>query len=738
MRRLVLAGALLALASASYAQTDQTEAPEVRTLRFEGVKNVDKDDLEKSVSTRASRCRNLILQVFCWFSHSPAFFDRYYLDQQEFERDVLRIRLYYWLRGYRDTNVDTTVAQTGPRQVAVTFKIDEGPPTRVQRIAILYDTTLISEKTRNRLTLLRADDPLNLIVLDSMRVLFQNELWDQGFGDAAVDTAVVVNDATHRADVTLTLTPNHRTTIGRILVAGNEKVDISTIQAFLTFRTGDLYRQSTVLESQRNLYESNLFRLATIDVPPQHDSVKTVNVAVTEAPLHDARVGPGFTNIDFLQFQAQYTIYNWLGGARRLDLAATVGNLFARQLQGHGIFWDVTSNIPDTANASPYLDPTYNFNVVFSQPSLFGRPRNAIGLSAFAHRTLNPGVFVDQGFGSQGTFTRQVRTRAPVSANYRYELNRVTASDTFFCVNYGVCDTLTIGTLRRNQSLSPATLTGYIDRSDQPFSPTKGYIARFEFEHASALTLSDYRYNRLFFDGALYGHKPGTRRVYSMHLRTGWVRAMSTGPDAGVLHPRKRFYAGGANSVRGYAENQLGPRILTIESDTLVAVAPSVGGGKCAATLENIQFCDPNTPALGNSLFQPQPLGGNSLLEGSVEYRVPFPLSSPLRNFVGAAFIDAGVVGLGTIRGLQSISNIIKGNGAVTPGVGIRYQSPVGAIRVDVAYNPNRAEDLGVVTTVRDNTGTVRIVPLSIPRRFVQGRTLFDRLSVHFSIGEAY
>lgn len=739
MRRLVLSWAYaLALAGAAHAQRVEPEAPEVRKLRLEGVKHVDRQDLEKSISTRASRCRSLILQVFCWFSHSPTFVDRYYLDEEEFQRDVLRIRLYYWLRGYRETEVDTTVVRTGPRQVAVTFKVAEGPPTIVRRITIIYDSTLISNRQRNRLTLLRANDPLDLILLDSMRVLFQNELWDKGYGDAAVDTSVVVNEAAHTASVTLTLTPNHLTTIGRVTVAGNEKIDIETIQNFLTFRTGDLYRQSTVLESQRNLYESNLFRLATIDVPPQHDSVKNVNISVTEAPLHEARVGPAFSNIEFLQFQAKYTDYNWMGGARRLDLSGTVGNLLARQLQGHGIFFDVAGNVPDTASVSPYLDPTYTVSASFNQPSLFGRARDEVGLSAFAHRSLNPGVFIDKGLGGQATFTHQVRIRAPVSASYRFEMNRVQASDTFFCVNYGVCDTLTIGTLRSHQSLSPATLTGFIDRSDRPFSPTKGYIARFDFEHASGLTVSDYRYNRLFFDGALYGHQSGTRRVYSAHLRVGLVRALSSGPDAGVLHPRKRFYAGGANSVRGYAENQLGPRILTIESDTLVAVAPSVGGGTCAATVDNIKFCDPNTPALSNKLFQTRPLGGTSLLEGSVEYRVPLPFSGAFRNFVGAAFVDAGVVGLGTIRGLQSISNIIKGHGAITPGIGLRYLSPVGAIRVDVALNPNHAEDLGVVTTARDRDGTVRIVPLSVPRHFVQGRTLLDRIVLHFSIGEAY
>jgi len=87
---------------------------------------------------------------------------------------------------------------------------------------------------------------------------------------------------------------------------------------------------------------------------------------------------------------------------------------------------------------------------------------------------------------------------------------------------------------------------------------------------------------------------------------------------------------------------------------------------------------------------------------------------------------------------LQSISSIIKGTGAVTPGFGIRYASPVGPIRIDIGINPGRTEELGVVTSVIDPGFGPRIVPLAIPRQYTQGRTLLDRLRLHFSIGEAY
>jgi outer membrane protein assembly factor BamA len=715
----------------------QREAPEVRKLTFEGVDHVDLNDLSKSISTRVSKCRSLLLTPFCMFSHSPTIVDRSYLDRSEFHRDVLRIRLFYWHRGYRDAVVDTVVKETGPRQVAVTFKVTEGPPTLVRKVSISYDSSLMSDKIRDRLTLLHARDPLNDLVVDSMRVLFQNQLWDEGFGDAVVDTSIVVDEAARLADVSFQLIPNRRTTIGQVTVAGNQRVDTRTILNSITFNTGDLYRQSSIVNSQRNLYESNLFRLVAIDVPPQYDSVKNVTIDVSEAPLHEARIGPGLNNIDFLQFQSHYTSYNLFGGARRLDADLTVGNLFAPSLSGRGIFYDVRNSVGPGDDAAPFLQPTYTASIDLKQPSFLRRPADAFGVGAFAHRNINPGVFVDRGYGGQATLTHQLSDRFPLSLNYRYELNRVDAGDVYFCVDFGVCDDATITALRSHQSLSPLTLTGFIDRSDQPLSPTKGYVARLDLEHASAYTASDYRYNRAFLDAAFYTHRSGHPTVLTGHLRVGWVRALTTGVDSGVLHPRKRFYAGGANSIRGYAESMFGPKILTIDAKKLQADS-SIAGGQCALTTTAVQFCNPSAANIGDGDFTAQPLGGTSLLEGSVELRTPLPLGAFMRHFVGAVFIDGGVIGSGNVRGVKTISNFVKGTTAITPGVGVRYDSPVGPIRVDIGFSPNRTETLGVVTAVPDSTGKIRIVPLLGSRQYRPAKTFMQRLVLHFSIGEAY
>src|SRR5690242_4819579 len=91
-----LAALLMLVAGAAPARAQSRSpakepSPEVVKLTMKGVKHVDQHDLEKSIQTQASRCVSLFVQPFCWISHSPVFWQKYYLDRDEFRRDVLRI-----------------------------------------------------------------------------------------------------------------------------------------------------------------------------------------------------------------------------------------------------------------------------------------------------------------------------------------------------------------------------------------------------------------------------------------------------------------------------------------------------------------------------------------------------------------------------------------------------------------------------------------------------------------------
>jgi outer membrane protein assembly factor BamA len=726
--------------------------PEVRKLTFSGVTDaIDLKDLEASIYTTATSCRSVLLSPICAFTNYRGFEERHYLDHQELARDVLRIKVYYYKHGFRETTVDTTVTPLNEKEVAVRFAIVEGPPTIVTDVAILYDSTLLSPKKVRSLTLLQRGEPLDEFQMDTMRVGFQNALWELGYADALIDTSSVVSDETRTAQVQFRLIPNQLTTIGPITITGTDKIAPSTVLNLLSFRQGDLYRRSVLLTSQRSLYESNLFKLVAIDVPQSFDSVKTVNVVLREAQLHEARLSAGFNTVDYFQTDARFTDYNLFGGARRLDLTGTVGNLLARSLNGQGIFHRQNPDTSITGSAADFLQPTWQTSVSLTQPAFLRASKNSLALTGFAHRRSLPSVFIDRGYGGDLTFTRAVAIRAPISLTYRFEVTRVEANPPYFCVNFGVCDTTTIGALLGHQRLSPITLQGQVDRSDQPLNPTTGYRANAQFEHASRLTVSDYAYNRAYGEGSVYRHLGGKKSVLAMHMRVGFVRPMTGLTGDAVLHPRKRFYAGGSQSVRGYGENQLGPRILTLAHGYLIN-AKDVNGNPCDASSDAIRFCDPATARdstgdlkpVGDDKFTPRPLGGTSLLEGSVEYRFPLPL---LENLQGAVFMDGAVLGervLNPLEGVNTLANLVRGTGAITPGFGVRYISPVGPIRIDLGFNPSRAEKLAVVTEIIQN-GKREIIPLETPRLYSATgsstggiRGLLNRLTLHLSIGQAY
>jgi outer membrane protein insertion porin family/translocation and assembly module TamA len=749
MTRHVLAGLIaglvcLAPGSRLAAQEgEEREAPEVKDLKWSGVESVGKDDLEESIETEETRCHSLLLQPFCLFSDWSLFKDKHYLDRTELRRDMLRIRVFYWKRGWRDSQVDTAIT---PKDggVRVQFNVTEGPPTRISSIRLERPSEILNDNEVRDAMKVRAGDPLNLIALDSSIVFLETKLWDKGYGDAdaRIDT-IVVDTVAKTASVRATVDPKWLTMVGRISIAGNERVSERTIRNSLTLKEGRPYKRHELITSQRNLYESNLFRRAVIIVPPQGDSIKHIEITVQEAPLREIRASAGFNTLEFAQVEGRLTRYNWFGGARRLDLRAAVGNLFADALNAQFPFQEVLRRPVSDRDADQYFAPTWQASTDVTQP-WFQSPRNTLGLSAFTHRRSAPAIFVENGFGASATFTRMLATRAPTSLTYRFELTRVEASDVYFCENFGICDPGDIEALRARQRLSPLVLSFLTDRGDDPLDPRRGYSARADVDHASAFTLSDYRYNRV--SGEYRRYKPfGRHAVLAWRVKGGWVRALGSASEAligrttgsnSILHPRKRFYAGGAQSVRGYGENQLGPRVLTFDPGKVLN--PRVINDSTTlpplCTRDDLLAgdCDEAT-TLPSSDFEPRPVGGSTLLEGSVEYR--FRL---WRSLDMAVFVDAGIVGEG------DISTLTRGTSAITPGFGFRYRTPVGPIRVDLGIKPQPAENLEIVTEVIDDNGVRRIVPLQQRKAYdplenSSGlRKVLDRLTLHLSIGQAF
>ena len=734
-----LVGAQPGAATAARPVVGLHDSINVVSLEFAGANSVSKDDLKRIVFTRTSSCRLVLIAPLCKLSRSQVFIDRRRTTPAALGEDITKLRVYYWQRGFREAQVDTVLVPA-KHGAAVTFRIVEGEPTRIGTLDVAQHAPVLSARELTDAVVIRAGEPLDLIALDTTLNRLRDAVWNKGYGDVRVDTTVPRPDASHVVPVRIDVDPRWITRVGRVEFEGNRALSDATLRRGVLLRPGTLYTRDAVLESQRRLFQQPLIARAVVVTPPAGDSVKTITVAIAEQQPRHVEATLGFNTIEFGQAALELR-HGALGAGRWLRLYGSVGNLLAEQLNGRGIFQQVIPENPGF-DTDPFIRPAYEASLTLTQPWI-GRARTSAALRAFANRRVLTGVAVDESAGGSVGLVHDLAPRTPIGINYRLESTRVQAGAVYFCAGYGVCDAATIQALSSRQRLAPIGASGWIDRSDDLDSPTRGYTALLDVEHASQATGSTFEHNRVMTDASYYKPFGGsastygpvsTPKVLAFHVRAGIVRPFDSDraalgvstPGEGIAHPRTLFYAGGMQSVRGFAENELGPRVLQVRSGSLLAAG-------CTVASVASGVCDPS--GVPNDQLFPTPTGGSTLIEGNVELRVPL-----LKALSGVAFVDAAHVGT---SGLATVGHA---KGAVTPGIGFRYRSPLGVIRLDFGLRPVGEESLPVVVAIPDLAGQYRIVQLQREKSYSPvedpspgtWHSIARRIVVHFAMGQAF
>lgn len=711
---IALVAALLLLPAGAGAQSRAPrDSIEVHGLRFEGVRTLPEELVRASIVTSGPRCRNPVLFFACWAGMG---IERSALDENVLRADVLRLRVFYYQRGYRGTtvNVESTI-EAG--RADVVFTIDEGVPVRVASIEIEGGDDLLPGDVAERLPL-RRGDPLDLIAFEASRDTLLSTLKNRGYAHAEVLSSYLIpRTDSLQAQVKFEVHPGALARFGEISVAGADRVSPAVVRKMLTLGEGDLYRQDELLRSQRNLFGLEIFRHVEVraDLAAGTDSVVPVRVQVNEGNVHRVRAGIGMSTAECGNAEGRWVSRNFLGGARRLELSGRVSNVLAETL-GRFPCFDTGTGVYSDLNGSLAAD--------FAQPWFFS-PLNTFGAGTFVERRSVPDVFVRTALGGYLSLSRVLGSRKSVTVSYRPELTRLDAEgDLFFCINFVSCAVRDIPVLRDPHWLAPFAASFTRDRTNAIFSPTRGDILRIDGEFASDKTGSDFAYARIAAEMSVY--REVTRGVVlAARLSPGWARSTGEpGDGKGLgLHPQKRFFSGGPNSVRGFAQYRLGPQVLQVDSRDLTAPIDQGGAGCSPETIAD-GSCD--ATGLDPGRFTARPVGGAALFEGNLEMRFPI-FGDKLR---GAVFLDVGQV-------WAEADEVRLADLAWSPGLGVRYATPIGPIRVDIGYNGRGGEALPVITTdVEDRS---RLRPLDAPVFWDPNAGGFlNRIQLHFSIGQAF
>jgi outer membrane protein insertion porin family/translocation and assembly module TamA len=719
----------------------QTPSVEVVSIEFEGNEAFPDDSLARAIVNRETRCRSFWPRGLCVFGvvHEE-------MNDRELSRDVLRLTSFYNVRGYRDAQVDTVVARPSEDAVELSFRIDEGPPVRVASLTVEGADVLDGFDPTAELPI-QVGGLLNGIDLAATRDTLIQRFRNRGYPRADVSRSWRLPAETpYEADVTFEVETGPHSVFGPITLVGNEELDDEVIRQLLRFEEGEEYSEIRTLEAQRNLFSVEIIQRASIveAVDPAGllpDSVVALQVRITESDVHSMRVGGGWSTSDCMNAESRWTSRNFYGGARRLQLRARGSNWLAEELR---------EGVCGQAAIDEFGGANWLFSAEFTQPLV--RQSLTFGSNVFFERQSLQDVFVRKSVGVDLALSQTLGAYTSFTFAYRPELTELAAAEVFFCTSFLVCTPEDVSSLQGRNWLAPLSVSMVRAVTNNILNPTSGYQVVLNFEHSSAVTGSDFQYNRALGEATAYVETlPG--QVLAARVQGGWVGAGSFGPFSGrtdVTHPQKRFFSGGANSVRGFAQNQLGPRVLTVDPSSLLF--PPRSGQPAPCTPAEVMNLTCDASGLRSGAFgTPRPTGGSKVLEGGIEYRV---LLGP--RLETAIFADFGRIW--AERESTAVSRF-----EITPGVGIRYLSPVGPIRVDLGYQFRSAEKLQVITTQVRSFGLgddprdkisgivdgqeqvidfVRAKELALLDRRVSfgpsGGFSFRRLQLHLGIGQAF
>jgi outer membrane protein insertion porin family len=460
------------------------------------------------------------------------------------------------------------------------------------------------------------------------------------------------------------ITEGPQTRVRRVLITGFEHTRPGVIRREVHIDVQKPLREGDVVESQRRLYNLGIFNRVTIEPqnPAGTDVDKDIAVLVEEAKRYTLAYGGGFevqrlastTNPTAGQVEAaprgilEISKLNLTGRADTLSLKVRGSTLQGRALLG------------------------------YAAPNTFGDPHLSFQATAYAEKTRDINTFTEQRYEGSVQLADQVTQLTTVL--FRYAFRRVLVSDLKI-------PSEEIPLFNQPTLVSQFTVTWVRDSRNNPADASKGSFNSAEFSMADTYFGSSASFLRFFVQNSTY--YPIKRRFsFARSIRFGILSpyrdtvslsfpAPTTPPLPTVIPLPERFFAGGGTSLRGFALNQAGPR----DSITGFPV-----GGQAALVL-NQEFRFPmRLPFLGTSL------GGALFYDGGNVYsrltRISFRtnLPSPVLALQNPALPPSSTNLPMCVANCSNELNYFSH----TAGLGFRYKTPVGPIRIDLGYQLNR------------------------------------------------
>jgi len=517
----------------------------------------------------------------------------------------------------------------------------------------------------------------------------QTALEDEGYAFAKVDPPVAQEIPAERVlDVSFHVTAGAKVQIGAIRFRGLKRMRESFVRRRLLVHQGELYGASKVERARKDLLALGVFTSVTVQMGTAPDGAGQVPITfrVRERVLHAVSLNAAYSTDLGGSAGVTWTHRNMTGKADQLILNASVINLGGTASEGIGYDVGAKYLLPEFG----HRDQTLQLAVQALHQSLAAYDQKAVTFGATLTRKLSSIWSVSAGvtaeverIGQEGFYEKPCpagvcppELAQPPAPHEQFTSNPPTCTPT-------TCTVFTQALLNSHYELFalPLSVTYNTTGLDSPIEDaTHGIRASL----SEAPTLSVGTRNAKFFitqaSIAFYldlhdlklNPDPG-RSVVALRALGG----LAQGAGQFSLPPDQRFYAGGSGTIRGYKYQAVGPTF----------------------------------PVDGN------PIGGTAINAGTLEFRQRIG-----RSLGFAVFMDAGQVS----QNVNPLDSTLR----FGAGAGVRYYTPIGPIRLDVALPINRRRACVTPVKPADNTSNASCQPT--------GPYIDDAFEIYIGLGQAF
>jgi outer membrane protein assembly complex protein YaeT len=594
----------------------------------------------------------------------PALLPHQTWDDAAWDRAAERLVDGYRAEGFLEAVYlgSTAVLDARRGTAEITLRLREGPRTTVESISF-EGNEAVSLAELARSTRLAPGDPLAFERIEETRTAIQREYLLRGHLYARVEAREDVDRERHAAAIRFVVSEGPRVRIGRVLVSGNSRTRRSVVERALAVEEGAVYDPEAFASSQSALLGLGVFRSVSLRLqePEVPQETKDVAVEVAERPWASLTQGFGFSIANGPRAFLEYARPNLLGRALGLSARAKVN-------------YPLVAFRPDLADKAPVDRIEGRADVGLRSPTygLFALPASLRTdlISELLHRKAYD---LRRGAGVAGV---DVGATARVGFSLQYELEVDLIDKVEDTTAY-----LTQADLERlrfeegTTTLHAVRPSVTVDFRDNAAHPRSGWFATAALEYARSLGSpeervlfgllpgSDYHTNMLKASGTLSGYLGvGSGTVVALSVRGGRVYPLDD--ESRTVIPR-RFFLGGATTMRGFAEEEMIPQDVR---GVLAAEARH-----CLVSLTDVGCTDRGASIVAGQ--RPVSEGGEAFLLARTELRLRLrgSLEAGLFADVGNVWLDPRVFRILDLR--------------ANAGFGLRFVTPIGPAVLDLGFN---------------------------------------------------